>query len=206
LVAGVMTLAIIRAWVAVEPSPYSFASNVLYWMRWKTPAQLILSPLLVFGPLIVLPVWFWSGTLHRLRGRLDLLIYLLSFGVLAWIGGSDTERFLVFASPVVWWLIASALDQGRTGRAWFWLAVVTEMLSFRVFLPIIGGPRLIDGVESVWTRLPRSLAWLSNYDSFWSFSLVRQEMVALGAWYGAVALALLAGLWWQQRALVAERR
>jgi hypothetical protein len=201
LACGLLAFAGVRAWVVVEPSPYSFLSGVFYWLRWKTPAQLMLAPLLVFGPLIVLPLWF-SGELRSLKVRLDWLVYLACFGALAWIGGSDTERILVFGSPVVWLLIAAALNRITTSQGWrLGFAVVAELLSFRVFVPI-GGPPLVANIDAAWSRLPSSVAWLSNYESFWSFSLTREEIVALAGWYGLVMMILLIWLWRQTRATV----
>jgi hypothetical protein len=167
LACGLLAMTAVRAWVVVQPSSYSFVDGVLYWIRWKTPAQLTLAPLLVFGPLAALPVVLWADTRRLLASRFDWCVYLGCFAVLAWIGGSDTERTLIFGSPIVWLLIASALNRVSAG-SWLAVAGVVQLLSLRVFVPIAGPPPSL---------LPRSLAWLSDYDSFWSFSLTREQIV-----------------------------
>ena len=189
LAGGLLALLLVRAWPVEVPSSYSFWDGVQYWMRWKTPAQMTLAPLLVFGPLLTLPLYFWRTTAGLLAERPDWLAAVMCVGVLAWIGGSDTERILVFASPVIWLLIADALNRIEPAQVrWLALAVILELLSLRIFVAIDGRSFTTPG-----------LSWLSKYDSFWSFSVTRAELRTLAAWYAGAAVVLLTSLWWLDR-------
>lgn len=137
-IAGVLTIAAIRSWVIVTPSGYSTATAVQRWLEWKTLPMMVLAFLFVFGPLLVLLLRRWRTTMREASERPDLAVFLGIFAAAAWLGASDTERILVFASPVVLMLIGKRLADLRLSgaHAAFAEVVVFQFLAYRVFVAI----------------------------------------------------------------------
>jgi hypothetical protein len=201
LVTGALAFAAVRAWSAETPSDYSLWGAVTYWLQWKTPAQMALAPLLVFGPALALPLYFARASLRTLVERPDWMAYSLIFAVGAWLGASDTERVLVFAGPVVYVLIARALALSRErGSATQFLTVlaVIQLVTSRAFLPIgAESPPSILGQSAL--SVSSVASWLGGYETLWSFMLTREQLVALTAFEGAALLVVLISLWWAGR-------
>lgn len=198
LLGGGLALAAIHSWVIASnpPAAYSATGEVLRWLREKTPWQYAIAWFLVFGPLLVLPLVSAGTCLRRLRERPDWLVYVLAVAVLAWIGGSDTERILVFASPIVYLLMAKGvMDAGLAKSSPLLTAcVMAQLISSRIFVPIGGptAPPIVGTTE--WNRLAGSLTWISTYDSLWSQFCGSSALLAYAVWYGVIGLAITAGV------------
>jgi hypothetical protein len=174
MLGGLLVLALVRWWAIAEPSDYSVVGTVLYWFKWKTAAQMTLALLFVLGPAAVVPVQFWRTTWRGLAARPEWLVYAGTFVVLAWLGGSDTERILVFAAPVMLVHIGRGLARLRFARANVAFAIVAtvQLIAYRV----------------VWTR--------GNAGALFSFFLSRESLAAsLGVY--AAATAVIAFVVWR---------
>jgi hypothetical protein len=201
LVTGVLAFAAVRAWSVETPSDYRLWGAVTYWLQWKTPAQMALAPLLVFGPALALPLYFARSSLRTLVERPDWMAYALIFVVGAWLGASDTERILVFTGPVVYVQIARALAISRergSATPFLTVLVVIQLVTSRAFLPIgaESPPSILGGSASCVSSLA---SWLRSYETLWSFMLTREQLVALTAFEGAALLVVLTSLWWAGR-------
>lgn len=201
LLGGGLVLAAIHSWVIASHSAYSTTGEVLRWLREKAPWQYIIAWFLVFGPLLVMPMVAAGTSLRRLRERPDWLVYLLAVAVLAWIAGSDTERIVVFASPIVYLLMANGMvAAGLAKRSPLLTAcVLAQLISSRIFVPIGGptAPPIVGTTE--WNRLAGSLTWISTYDSLWSQFCGSPALVAYAVWYGVIGVAIVAWLRLQRR-------
>lgn len=136
--AGVLTIAAIQSWVIATPSNYSMADAVRRWLEWKTPPMMMLACLFVFGPLLVLLAQRWRTTWRDTVARPDLVVFVGIFVAAAWLGASDTERILVFASPVVLMQVGKSLAGIRRAgaNAAFAEVVLFQLLAYRVFVSI----------------------------------------------------------------------
>ncbi|MDP3716185.1 MAG: hypothetical protein Q8T13_00275 [Acidobacteriota bacterium] len=197
LISGGAMLAAIHAWVAATPSDYSASGELLRWLRDKSIVQYVVAWFLVFGPLLAVPIYFWRRSLGWLWQQPALLAYVSMFAVLAWVGGGDTERFLVLASPVVYLVIGRAMTLAAIRPAAVATAslVLVQALSSRVFSPI-GGPVAPPQIGAeIWERLGwAGAAWALSYENLWSQFCAPSMMGAYLLWYGLTAAGVLAFL------------
>lgn len=121
----------------------SFAAAFMQWIR-KPPTAYALAWFTAFGPVLACVLFDWRAVLRDLRERPELAAFLVLCAGLAFPGGSDTERFLFWAMPVIYLLIGRAIE-----RQWPWLTsaalagglIAAQAVSARVFWTI-PDPRL----------------------------------------------------------------
>lgn len=100
--------------LVVSPrNEFSFAVAALEEVRRKAIWMWPLAWFATFGPVLVLAIYDWRGARDLFASRPHLMFYLAAMALLAAIGGSDTERLLVWTAPVVYLLIARALAARR---------------------------------------------------------------------------------------------
>ncbi|PYR50709.1 MAG: hypothetical protein DMF95_09830, partial [Acidobacteria bacterium] len=200
LVSGTLTLLAIYSWVVATPSDYSASAEVLRWLREKSLLQYGVAWFLVFGPLLAVPAYFWRRTFSFLVEQPAFLAYLSLFAVLAWISGGETERLLVFASPVVYVLIGRAVTLTGVGPTTVAMAslLLAQALSSRVFSPI-GGPIQPPRIRAeIWERLGASgTAWALSYENMWSQFCAPSMMALYLLWYGLAGGSVLCFLWYR---------
>lgn len=138
LAAGVVTYLAIR-W-SVDPRPgYSVLTAMAAQLMKKRPESLLLTWFLTFGPSVAVVVYDWRSTQAFLRRRLDLGLLLLSCTVLAYFGGTDTERLMFWSAPVVGMLVAQSIERHRrvvSSAAVAGLLVAGQFLASRILWPI----------------------------------------------------------------------
>lgn len=81
---------------------------------------------------------------------------LLAFAILAWIGGSDTERILYWSAPIVYILIGKSLEKRVPFPAQIWVLLVgITILSERIVF-------ILSEKESAPSIWPPFITLLSN--------------------------------------------
>jgi hypothetical protein len=101
---------LIPHYLATQTGDYSFLQRAQFWFSRKSLFTYIHAWFVTFGPVIVLVLFNWRRSLSFLRRHQYLLVYLLIISVLAWIGGSGTERFLNWLMPVIFLLVGQAIE------------------------------------------------------------------------------------------------
>ena len=197
LISGLVVLGAIHEWVAATPSDYSASGEALRWLREKSLLQYVVGWFLVFGPLLAVPIYFGRRSIGWLWHQPAMLAYVSMFAVLAWVGGGETERFLVMASPVVYVVIGRAMAGAVVRQAAVATAslALAQVLSMRVFSPI-GGPIAPPEIGTeVWERLGwAGAAWALSYENMWSHFCAPSLTGAYALWYGLTAGGVLAFL------------
>jgi hypothetical protein len=92
---------------------FSWVETAFFHIRHKPAYTWILAWFVTFGPVLLVVFYDWRRAGRTLAERPYQAVYLLLFGVLAYIGGHDTERYLFWSMPVVYLLIAQALVTHR---------------------------------------------------------------------------------------------
>lgn len=194
LAGGLVMLFSIRAWVVETHSDYSTLVEVARWSREKSVIQFILAWFLAYGPALTLILFQARASIRTLWARPDWLVYLVAGAAAALFGGSDTERLLVFVSPIVYLLMAQSLTRSgfpMTSPA-VAILVVLQLVSFRVFVPIGAPTPPPNVVGTEWNRLPTELAKLSSYDSLWTQFCGAETLRFYLVWFGALAIGIVA--------------
>lgn len=143
---------------------YRFLDAIALHLANKPIESLALVWFIAFGPLLAVVLFDWRATLAFLSRRLDLALMPLAFVVLSYIGGHDTERYLFWAMPVVYLLIAQSLERHRalvSAPLLAGLLIASQALSQRVFWPVPDpGTAVAPLAEAV--SLPAQLYAIAN--------------------------------------------
>jgi len=162
---------------------------LLHLARVKFPLAMPLGVALTFGPILVLACCAPRSSRRFLLRHQDLAAALMSLTFMAWIGGSDTERLLYYAAPVVFILIGRTLDRLDPVRELRWLVplLVLQTIAARWYwvLPD-SGP--MGGVAFL-TVFGREVA----YEQLWSSHMGRALRMVLLTEY---ALLYAVFFWW----------
>jgi hypothetical protein len=170
-----------------------------------------------FGPAVIAVIAVnGADTFRWLRDRPDLAFLLVSVGVLGYVGGTDTERILVWAFPVVYAAFGRAVERhrgvlGRPGIAA--LLVAIQAVSARVFWsvpPTYYNPGSFADLPSLSARvhaaLNRTIVMDSEYGNLWSYWGSRPWHLLLLTYDVLLVMALV---WWIRRSniktLLSER-
>ena len=199
VVAALGMLLAVRA-VARQTNDYSFALTAVQFLRGKSLLVYLQSMFLAFGPVLWFPIFYWRQGCAFLAARQHLAAYLGAFALLAFIGGTDTERLLYWSMPVVYVLIGRTLEeQGRNLLRPSWLPacfVVAQLIASRaVFWPIPDYPSSCPDVWPVFTPFGCRVPFMELF----SFFEPRPERLASLAAYFAFGVLLAGWLGWRRQ-------
>lgn len=138
-------LAIGFAHAVVTPSSdYWMADAALYWAYTKPFPSYALAWCITYGPILALPMVSWRPVARWLADAPEYAVLLAGIAVMAWIGGSDTERFLLWGAPIALAAIgvAAANIEWRRSLGALALLAAGQILNGRWFLetPIASAP------------------------------------------------------------------
>lgn len=184
--------------LAIQVNDYTFSGQVLRFLDHKPPWRYPLAWLIAFGPALFLVVYDWRRAGRFLADRQHLLVLLAATAALAYVGGSDTERFLFWSAPIVYALIGRAIEHHGAALRSVGLAsslVVAQCVSERVFWATPDFPG--EGFESRTPILTPPSTDVPYRDVF-AFASVEVASVAL-LQYLALGVVLLLWLWLRSR-------
>lgn len=190
LAAGVLTMAALRLAVRRE-GQYAFAWTAMHYLFTKPWPAYLLSWFTAFGPLAWLAVFRARRGAAFLAARQHLAVYLAVFAALAYVGGSDTERFLYWTMPVVYVLVGRTLEDGADPWPQGLLAALAglQLVAARaVFWPAIPPyPNPVPHALPLLTPLGRNVPFDDLYTDtapHWHTLVLLVEYLTLGAAMG----------------------
>jgi hypothetical protein len=208
LVASLLALALAHAIVSPK-FPYSATDAALLMVRQKPAFTWVLAWFITFGPAVVaLIASDWRGAVDWLHAHPELAFYLAACGALGFFGGTDTERLLFWAMPIVFVLAARAIERRRhlfTSAALAATLVLSQIVSARLLWPIpsvLTSETALRDVPSVGGRVYAALNRVVVIDDYywnlWSFFGSRPWHALLLAYDVAFVIAIVA--WTRRRA------
>ena len=165
LIGCVFTFLLIKFAVSQNNS-YSFIKTAVNWAYDKPLLTYLHAWFIAFGPVIVAAIYHWRGSLNFLIQNQFMLVYVLCFAVLGWIGGTDTERILFWGMPVVYLLIGKAMEDNRVlvqSLPVIVVMVVAQCISMRIFWMIPDYPTYSDTLFPILTIPGSSGQYLDLY-------------------------------------------
>ncbi len=194
-VAACMAASIVARLLVTPATDYWVADAALYWAYQKPLPNFVLALFIAFGPALVLLLVRADCVKRHLADYPEQAALLVMVGVLAWIGGSDTERFLLWASPIVLVLVGQAATEIDWTRFRVPAAIlfVTQVINGRWFLTI----------PDYWEQAPRPLPLLTPFTAQSSAFLFSQHpdrvfTTIVLAEYTVIACVLFACFKWRR--------
>jgi hypothetical protein len=165
--------------LAMPTETYSAAGQLLTLARQKPFFTWVLSWFFVFGPGVVALIAIdGRRSAAWLRSRPHLVAFLAGCGMLAFVGGTDTERITLWSAPVVYALAGRAIDHCR--RVWTKpaLALVlgaAQLVSSRLLWPVPSNGYVVTefageaGRGQVLDLINRLVVIDTHYGNLWSY-------------------------------------
>ena len=191
LALGLLGLLIVSR-AASQTNSYSFLKTAVEMAYAKPGLTYLHAWFIAFGPIVIIVMYHWRDAIRILANNQSLLIYLIGFSVLGWIGGSDTERILFWSAPVVYMLIGKVLEDhpaSMGSRPLQIVLCVSHLISARVFWTIPDYPSVAKSPLPILT-IPSSQG--QYYDLYSYFASPRIQVISLVE-YLALGVVLL---WW----------
>ena len=151
--------------VVIADTTRSFLAAARQWIQ-KPPSAYALAWFTAYGPVLALLAFDWRQAAADLRERQHLLAFLVFCAVLAFFGGSDTERFVFWAMPVVYLLIGRSFERNMglyTSGILGVSLVIAQAVSARIFwsipdprletAPLAAGAGVVERIYAVADRL-----------------------------------------------------
>jgi hypothetical protein len=197
--------------IHVEPRrTLSAVENAIYLFHTKPLFTLPLAMFLTFGPVLAVVLYDWRAVRDVIGQHVYLAVFFTGCFAAGYLGGHETERYLIWSAPTVYLLIAIALQNHRVAllrSAWVFTAlVIAQALSERVFFGIpdpslaVGDwSALMTPGQKIWGAINR-LVIVDDFSwNLWSYFGSRPfHMLSLGI-YVAFSVSIITYLWCVER-------
>jgi hypothetical protein len=181
--------------VASPVAGRSFSAAVAQWIH-KPLSSYVLAWLASFGPVVAIALFDWRGGLAYLRDHQPVGLLLAICAVLAFVGGSDTERFVFWSAPVILLLVGRGVEHHErilSNRYLLSAIVIAQAIVARVFWPIPDPTEAVASLadasniyEKVYAVLDRLFVIDSFHYNLWSsFGSVPFRMLRLALYAAA---------------------
>ena len=159
LVVGVVIFILLQTFIS-KTNDYNGLYSILKWAYAKNIGNYLLSIFNAFGLVIVLFFVFYKNLLTYLKMYSTTSIALFLIMILAYVGGSDTERFLSWALPFFFILTYKIIkDNNLLKNKYVIFTLLTLVLTYRIFWVI---PADVENTNHVFPVL----TYLSNDFNF----------------------------------------
>jgi hypothetical protein len=182
--------------IASQTNEFSFLKTAVMWAYLKPLLTYLHGWLIAYGPLLIIPIYNWRRTTSFLVNNQYMLMFLIGLATLGWIGGTDTERILFWAMPVVYLLIGKSIEDNAPllkSPPLVIVLVISQLVSERIFWTVPDYPREFSTPIPVLTLLSSKFQHLDLY----SFHASRITQVISFSQYLALSVVLL--LWLRSR-------
>ena len=167
LICGSAALLLTHA-LADQVNTYSFIREAISYLYQKSIVSYAHGWFVVFGPMLVILLYGWRDARALLARESHLLVLLLIVSVLAWVGGTDTERMLFWSAPVVLLLIGKVIEGNRIlfSNKLFWGVLIGLQVWVARWMWVIPAPEEADTHAWPWLTVIGNNA---NYYDLWSY-------------------------------------
>lgn len=182
--------------LASQYNDYSFIQTSLGWAYDKPAPTYLHAFFITYGPLVLVPLCFWGQTRRFLGENQHLLVFLVAVLILSWIGGSDTERFLFWAMPVIYLLIGMGISENKgvfKSPLLVLLLAASTILAMRWFWVVADYPNTYKTPYPILSILSNQFQYLD----LWSF--FAERTVAIRSLVEYLGLSCVIVLWIKRR-------
>lgn len=183
-----------------QTSTVWFIKSAVRWAYNKPLLTYVHAWFIAFGPILIIIVYHWREALAFLGKHQFQLILLIAIALLAYIGGSDTERFLFWSLPVIYVLIGKALENNTSLLKSSPLLIViglSQCISQRLFWTLPDFPNTFPHSLPIFTSIGSKVPYLD----LWSYHGNRLVQFISLSQYFLLGLVLLVWLNYRARRL-----
>lgn len=196
LILAILSFGITRL-LGSQTNNFSFLLTSSYWVVHKPVITYFHAYFIAFGPAImVLLIFNWKKAGKFLKNHQFMLVYVLGFGFLAWIGGSDTERILFWSMPVIYLLVGISIEKNIEvfSKILFLTLIVCQLISQRLFWTIPDYPNEFVSPYPFLTFIGNKFQFLDLY------SFHGDKSIQLISFLQYVLLSIILLIWLKYRA------
>jgi hypothetical protein len=178
--AAILALVLVRQ-LGTSARPYQPWTEPLEMLRTKPLWGWVLAWFFTFGPSVIALIASATGAVRQLfAARPELPVYLFLVGLLGFFGGTDTERILGWAAPVMMVVLGCALTATgpvlRRAPLVIGVLVVAQLASARLLWPVpVGMDQATRAAElgldwaSVVALMDKALVIDNYYANLWTY-------------------------------------
>jgi len=191
VILGIVALLSIRLFVESTVS-YSFAGAAFSWIYRKSVLMYVHAWLIAFGPVLFIIFIKYRESMQFLKENKLSAYYLLIIAFMGLAGGSDTERIVFWAMPVVYLMLVRIISEnGKLFSSKLIIAIidVTQIINMRVFWATPDYPNEFSSINPVLTPIGNQFPLLDLWT--WHGDL-KVNMISFAGYVGLfVILALV---------------
>jgi hypothetical protein len=192
MIAGICALVCTHLMVHKVDDGYSFSRTAIHWIYDKPWLTYVHAVFIIFGPAIVLVIFNWRKSWAFLESNQSFLAFIAAACALAYIGGSDTERYLYMTIFPVYILIGKAIEDQHLvlqSKPLLLALCLSQLLAQRLFWTIPDFPNDYHTPLPVLTPLSNNFQYVDLYSYYGKRSV---EAVSV-AEYLVLSVVLI---WW----------
>jgi hypothetical protein len=210
LACGAIAVVLCRQVPVAPRRTLSAVENAIYLFHDKPLFTLPLALFMTFGPVLAVVFHDWRAARDVVRRHAYLAVFFASCFAAGYVGGHETERYLIWAAPVVYLLIATALQnhgEALMRSAWVFVALAGAQLAAEHVFFGIPDPSFAVADFSTLTTIGEKIWGVINrlviIDDFswnlWSYFGSRPFHALLLAVYVVFSVLLILYLRWAER-------
>ena len=188
--------------IATASNEYPIADITVGWAYDKPLAFYVHGWFIAFGPVLVVLLFLWRDAAAFLGRYKFQAAYLLLAAALGWLGGTDTERLLMWGAPVVYVLLGVVIERNLPLLASVPLLAVltvTQFVTQRIIWVLPDYPNAYPHTTMLLTPVGNEFPYLDVYSLHSPREITRNSLVQY------LALAALLLLWLGYRRWSLER-
>jgi hypothetical protein len=155
IIVGIVALLSIRLFVE-STVPYSFAGAAFSWIYRKSVLIYVHAWLIAFGPVLFIIFVKYRSAMRFLKDSRLSAYYLIIIAFMGLAGGSDTERIVFWAMPVVYLMIVRIITENIklfSSKLIIAILGVAQIINMRVFWAIPDYPNEYSSINPVLTPI-----------------------------------------------------
>lgn len=155
VILGIVTIFTIKLFVESTVS-YSFAGAAFSWIYRKSVLMYVHAWLIAFGPILFIIFIKYRTAIQFLKENKLSAYYLLIIAFMGLAGGSDTERIVFWAMPVVYLMIVRIISENVklfSSKLIIAILGVAQIINMRVFWAIPDYPNEYSSINPVLTPI-----------------------------------------------------
>lgn len=198
LLLGMVMLMVVK-FISESTVSYSFAGVAYSWIYRKSLLMYIHAWLIAFGPVLFILIIKYRTAYQYLRTNKLSAYFLVIIAIMGLAGGSDTERILFWAMPVVYLMFIDIIFENReifTKNIIILILTVSQVINMRLFWATPDYPNKFSSIDPILTPIGSSFPLLDLWT--WHADL-RTNLISFGGYLCLFVLFLFTYKYYERK-------